>query len=68
MLEMNQLNENELDVVSGGSTLVSGGHVDNNKIPFACRNSKCGEIFYIKAGAPTARCPKCKRVYEIKGQ
>lgn len=67
MLEMNQLDENELEVVSGGATAAPKGQAGNSQLPFACQNPKCGEIFYIKAGTLKVRCPKCKRVYEIKG-
>ena len=67
------ISEDELNDVVGGMGGVEnlageGAFLDeatSSRIAFACRN--CGEIFYIKAGAPKAVCPSCKKEYSIKG-
>lgn len=70
---INMISDDELDAVVGGSTAGLAGEagealeVNSSRIPFCCRNPKCGQVFYVKAGVPKAQCPFCKSTYEIKG-
>jgi len=57
---VNEIKENELEDVVGGSFIDS-----NSRIAFACR--KCGDIFYIKPGDRKVICPSCNATYDIKG-
>ena len=62
-----ELTDEELEGVAGGNLLGNMMSVGSSCIPFACRNPKCGEYFYIKAGASIAQCPKCYKKYDVKG-
>lgn len=68
---MSAISDEDLNSVVGGMGIgMDAGEmaeINSSRIPFACRNPKCGEVFYIKAGASIAVCPKCKKKYEIKG-
>jgi len=61
--EIKEIDDNELDAVSGGA----GGVSSASKIPFACTKPNCGEMFYVITTQSVAVCPKCKACYEIKG-
>ena len=62
-----ELTDDELDMVAGGIPNIEEIIVGASRIPFKCRNPKCSEIFYIKAGATRVLCPACKKISEIKG-